>query len=99
MIEVTCDVYREIAVRLLERIGSSEWFNGSVEYETDDVYTRLTLSAIVYRRSETGPEGVTLRPISDVVPVWWEFSTVQQCGEVLNDFSFADLKPYLIKDE
>jgi hypothetical protein len=55
---------------------------------------RLTLSAIIYRRPEVLPEG-SARPISDVVPVWWEFSTVGVDGAEVNDFSFSELKPWL----
>lgn len=98
MIEISCDIYREIAVRLLDRIGTSEYFNGSVEYETDEMYTRLTLTAIIYRRTETAPEG-TRKPMVDMVPVWWEFSTIQEHGEMINDFSLAELKTYLIEND
>jgi hypothetical protein len=55
---------------------------------------RLVLTAIIYRRDELLPEGPR-RPISDVVPVWWEFST----GEIPNNFSFAELRPCLIDYE
>jgi hypothetical protein len=76
----------------------------------------LTLTAIVYRRTERLPEG-TRRPIADIVPVWWEFSTViedilddsddapddapdrRHEGQCLNDFSFAELKTYLIEND
>ncbi len=59
---------------------------------------RLVLSAIVYRRTEQRPEGVC-RPIADVVPVWWEFQTVGADGPVSNDFSFSQLKPFIIDYE
>ncbi len=59
---------------------------------------RLVLSAIVYRRTEQRPEGVC-RPIADVVPVWWEFQTVGADGPVSNDFSFSQLKPFIVDYE
>jgi hypothetical protein len=37
------------------------------------------------------PEGRT-RPISDLVPVWWEFHTADCDAERLNDFSFSELR-------
>ena len=33
--------------------------------------------------------------IADLVPVWWEFHTTGDGGEVLNDFSFSDLRACL----
>jgi hypothetical protein len=95
MIEITDATYRLAAARLREEIAAADWFNGSMEFSTDGFLARLVLTAIVYRRTEHLPEGVR-RPISDVVPVWWEFSTADDEGQCPNDFSFSELKPYLI---
>ena len=51
-------------------------------------------SVIVYRRVERLPEG-DRDVIADLVPVWWEFHTADDGGEVLNDFSFSELRAYL----
>jgi hypothetical protein len=96
MIEITSEIYCEIARNLRATIGEGNYFNGKVEITGEEFYATLTLSAIVYRRTEELPEGDVSR-ISNIVPVWWEFSTVQECGEVSNDFSFAELKPYVIE--
>uniref|UniRef100_S0DGN6 Uncharacterized protein n=1 Tax=termite gut metagenome TaxID=433724 RepID=S0DGN6_9ZZZZ len=98
MIEISAEIYCALAARLRQEIGMADWFNGAVEYETEELHARLVLTAIVYRRTETAPEG-TRRPIADIVPVWWELATVQECGCVTNDFSFSELKPYLIEYE
>lgn len=96
MIEITSEIYSAVADRLRSQIGDASYFNGSVEFETEEFYSTLTLTSIVYRRTESLPEGGFSR-IADIVPVWWEFSTVQECGAVLNDFSFSELKPYIIE--
>jgi hypothetical protein len=108
MIELRADTYRLVAARLREEIATSEWFNGTVggvfaadqsaEDASDPVEWSLTLTAIVYRRREIFPEGAR-HPISDIVPVWWQFRTTDTRGECLNDFSFTQLKPYLIDYE
>ncbi len=95
MIEISTPAYCTIAARLRQAIGQSDYFNGTIEYETEEFYSTLTLTAIIYRRTEIMPEGPR-RPISDIVPIWWEFTTVQECGNVLNCFSFSELKPFLI---
>jgi hypothetical protein len=108
MIEISADTYRLVAAYLREEIASSDWFNGTVrgifpadgssESAADPAEWSLTLTAIVYRRCEMFPEGVR-RPISDIVPVWWVFR-IDDCGEeCLNNFSFNQLKPYLIDYE
>jgi hypothetical protein len=102
MTQITEEIYRIAAARLREEIAAAEWFNGTIEGETtlpagDNETTvgwRLTLTAIIYRRTEIYPEGPR-RPISDVVPVWWEFATTDADGPTPNDFSFSLLKPFM----
>lgn len=96
MIEISDSIYRSVAQSLRENIGEGDYFNGTVEYSDEEFHSTLTLTSIVYRRTESLPEGSFSR-IADIVPVWWEFSTVQECGQVLNDFSFAELKTHLIE--
>jgi hypothetical protein len=113
MIEITPEIYRLAATRLRDEIANAEWFNGSIEFDTETpdteksttegIHARLTLTAIVYRRTEHLPEG-ECRPIADVVPVWWEFTTTttssSSTGDGIipapNNFSFSELKPYLV---
>jgi hypothetical protein len=96
MIEITGEIYENIAHALRDAIGEATYFNGKVEITGEEFYAVLTLTAIIYRHNEELPEGNVSR-ISNIVPVWWEFSTVQECGEVLNNFSFAELKPHVIE--
>ncbi len=98
MIEIRDDFYAEVASALTERIGTAEFFNGSVEIDHRDVNAVLRATLIIHRRTVTAPDGER-RPISDVVPVWWEFHTTGARGEELNDFSFGELKPFLTEND
>lgn len=98
MIEISNDIYDAVAQRLRQQFDGSVYFNGCVEFDTEQFRASLKLTAIIYRTTESMPEGRFLR-IADIVPVWWEFSTVRECGPVLNDFSFAELKNYIIDHE
>lgn len=75
--------YSQLANLLRRSIGTSDWFNGSIELPIDSFTGRLTLSAIIYRRDESLPEGPR-RPIADVVPVWWEFTTIAPPGPLVD---------------
>ena len=98
MIEICNETYRELAKRLRDAIGMADYFNGSVELENEEWSARLVVTLIIYRRTETVPEGIR-KPISDTVPVWWELTTTQNGQPVTNDFSFSELKPFLIDYE
>lgn len=99
MIEISKNNYLALASILKEAIGGSDYFNGSVECETPEARLRLVATLIIYRRKETLPEGTVRRPVANIVPVWWELVSTCEEGVVANDFSFAELKPYLIEGE
>lgn len=91
MYSVSAELYREVTARLEAAIGDKGYFSGRIEGETDEVAWRLTVSVMVYRKRVSLPEGGEER-IADAVPVWWEFHTTVPEGEVLNDFSFAEVR-------
>lgn len=91
MYSVSSELYGQVAAALAEAIGAGSYFSGSVEGSAGEVQWRLTASTIVYRRRVSFPEG-DADAIVDLVPVWWEFHTFTPGGEVLNDFSFAELR-------
>lgn len=95
MYEITSRLYEETAQRLCDAIGGGNYFSGSIEFLFDDIECRLTATAIVYRSRIEMPEGSGMK-IDDIVPVWWEFHTSGDDGEMLNDFSFAALKEHIV---
>lgn len=89
------DLYRTTARLLLERIGARDFFSGSISFDYGSRECRLVATIVVYRSVERLPEGEVER-IDDLVPVWWEFHTSDAAGEHANDFSFGELKRYLL---
>ncbi len=95
---VTPELYQEILARLTDAIGDRNYFSGSLEFVFEGIACRLRTSVIVSRRTELLPEG-TFEVIDDLVPVWWEFHTESdEAGEMLNDFSFGELRIALKSD-
>lgn len=91
---VSSELYLEAAARLKETVGGSNYFSGTFVFPFGEVECRFTGSVIVCRRCESLPEGEYER-IADLVPVWWEFHTFTDGGEVFNDFSFGVLRASL----
>ena len=94
MYSVLPELYHEAAVRLADAVDGENYFSGSLVFRFGDTDCRFTASVIVYRERVAQPEGSS-EPITDLVPVWWEFHTVGAEGEMLNDFEFSELKHYL----
>ena len=94
MIEIEEKDYVRLAELLKNEIADSDFFNGTLEYDTEKFYSTLTATAIVYRRNVSMPEG-RFSEIEDIVPVWWTFDTTAHDTRHLNDFSFETLRGFI----
>ena len=94
MYRISPKFYSEMVEMLLGLIDQKEYFSGSFEFEFECVSCRVLLSAVIYRRDSLWPEGER-REVTDMVPVWWELHTEIDGREVLNDFSFNELREYI----
>lgn len=91
---ISSQLYREALALLKEKIGARSYFSGSFSFDVEGLACRMVVSCFVYRRAVRMPEGAH-EAIVDLVPVWWEFHTADENGELLNDFSFDELRALL----
>ena len=98
MININESIYQALAQQLLKEIGSGNYFNGRIEYDTEEFYATLRTTLIVYREPLDDPADTSRSAtrITEIVPVWWEFDTVQAVGSVPNDFSWREFREYLL---
>lgn len=94
MYDVLPELYREVATKIIEHVGRRGYYSGVLDFEWESVECRMVLSAVVYRRAEQYPEGERSLVV-DMVPVWWEFHTFVNGEEVLNNFSFNEMREYI----
>lgn len=71
-----------------KKIREKDFFNGTVEYDTDEFYSSLTCTLIICRAPETGI-------ILSVLPVWWNYDIALIDGEQQSDFSWNTLNRFL----
>lgn len=88
MIAINETTYSKLAKLLLERIEDENFFNGTVEYDTDEFYSALKCTLIICRNEDD--------KIMSVLPVWWEYVMNLEDGEQWNDFSWRDFDKHLI---
>jgi len=79
--------YGEIALLLKDRIEGLGFFNGSVGYDTEEFYSELTCTLIIYRDGNGR--------LSNVAPVWWEYHLFMSDGEQLTDFDWNEFNYFL----
>ncbi len=90
--------YKDLARLLVSRIGDRHYFNGTVECGCGDSGGVLKTALIIYRAPLLDPADKTgaATGITDIVPVWWEFSACDAEGPVRDDFSWSEFRPYLL---
>lgn len=96
MYDVSVQLYQQLYRLLSAEIGERGYYSGVLEFSFGEVDCSLHLSAVIYRKRDNFCEGGQSY-ISDIIPVWWEFHTNTSEGEVLNNFSFNELRE-LIKE-
>ena len=85
MYETTTEIYHELVSLLMERIGTRDFFSGSIICYDGDIECRLICTVVVYHDKHNPCR------IVSVAPVWWEMHTTHGVEELDNDFSFTEM--------
>lgn len=94
-LHITPHIYAALAEGMLENIGPRNSISTTLHVEDGDTTYLFMCSAVIYRRSEQRPD-CDDEVISNVVPIWWELRSFRGEDVILNDFSFDEMKEYLI---
>lgn len=95
MYEIPSQIYEKTAKKLCDAIGTAHYFAGTLEFTHDNVECRMCVTVMLHHKKVDAPEGTTCA-IGDMVPIWWEFHTVIDGVEQINDFDFTLFKGYVI---
>lgn len=87
MFTITPIIYSELAALLVADIDSKSYYSGTVTLYTPQVDYHLTATLMLRYREVVCPD-TSYCQISEIIPVWWEMSYVDDDGEQPNDFDF-----------
>lgn len=97
MYKISPTLYREVLNHLIGQIDNKAYYSGSFDLDFDDIRCHIILSAVIYHSHDSYLEQ-EIPTIDDIIPIWWEFHSISANGdgeEVLNDFSFNELRTYI----
>lgn len=107
MINVTEEIYRQLAEQLMEEVENldSDFYNSTIEIDSEELYAELKCSLIIIRndncQSDRCGRGCSScldkgrGEVTGVSPVWWEFALYTAEGEQLNSFSWREFETYI----
>ncbi len=85
--KVEIEIYEKFVNRVLDEINDKSFFSDVITINSDSIDFSLIASIIIYRKKE-GVKGDVNSQIIKLTPVWWEFKSITDDGEILNDFDF-----------
>lgn len=89
MITISSKMYEDVARILLDELrNGTHFYSGRIEYDTEQFYSTLTCTLIIYRKEESDQ-------IAKIIPVWWDFSICADGVDEINDFSWREFMDYL----
>lgn len=93
---ITDKVYLEIADALAYAVCNRDYYSGKVTAVIGDIEFTLEGSFVMYYEKSRDEEFLGCRILSDIIPVWWNFTACEGTECYNNDFSFDELKNYMI---
>ncbi len=88
MLIINSTLYERLADLLVDAIDGKEFYSDVIDFQHDQVECCFSATLMIYYREHRFPEGNEMQ-IENIVPVWWEFHSIEGERERLNDFDFA----------
>lgn len=95
-ITITDKVYLEIADALAYDVCNRDFYSGKVTVYVEDTAFTLEGSFVMRYEKSRDEEFLGCRMLTDITPVWWNFTVCEGAELYNNDFSFDELKNYLL---
>lgn len=95
-ITITDKVYLEIADAFAYAVCNKDYYSGKVTAVIEDVEFALEGSFVMHYEKSRDEEFLGCRILSDIIPIWWNFSACEGPEYYNTDFSFDELKRYMV---
>lgn len=93
---ITDKVYLEIADSLAYAVCNRDYYSGKVTTIIGDVEFTLEGSFVMRYEKSRDEEFLGCRVLSNITPLWWTFTACEGAEYYNTDFSFEELKRYMI---
>lgn len=96
MIHIEAHHYEKVAKFLNSEFGDRDFVDIQTDIEFDEFSSRGRFNLILYWDHGKDGAGMPISELKKLVPIWWEFRTVDANGDwVNNDFSWTELDTYI----
>lgn len=96
IINISNATYEMFADLLAFNIGSRPYLSDKISVIEGDMEFTLSFSVVAHYSKSRDEETYGLNILTDITPVWWEFEALDNGAKVNTDFSFDELKTYML---
>lgn len=96
VIRISDLVYLKLADFIVYNLRNKDYLKDSISVVYGDMDFTLSFAVIVYYSKSRDEETYGQDILSDIIPVWWDFEAVEGEMKFVTDFSFDELKTYIL---
>lgn len=96
IINISENVYSSLADMLAFNIRGKRYHTDKITVYDGGVEFTLSLAVIIDYETSYDEEYYGKEVASNITPIWWEFHAIEGIEELDTDFSFDELKTYIL---
>lgn len=96
VVSISNATYLTFADLLVFNLDRKDYLSDSISVVEGDMEFTLSFSVVVHYSKSMDEETYGQEVLSDITPVWWDFEAVEGGMKFVTDFSFDELKTYIL---
>ena len=96
VLSISSETYMTFADLLVFNLDNGEYLSDSISVVEGDIEFTLSFTVVASYSKSLDEETYGREVLSNVSPVWWTFEAVDNGTPVDTDFSFDELKTYIL---
>lgn len=96
VVRISNATYLTFADLLVFNLDRKDYLSDSIYVVEGDMEFTLSFAVVAHYSRSMDEETYGREVLSDVTPVWWNFEAVEGGMEFVTDFSFDELKTYML---
>ena len=96
VVSISNATYLTFAELLVFNLDRKDYLSDSISVVEGDMEFTLSFSVVAHYSKSMDEETYGQEVLSDITPVWWDFEAVEGGMKFVTDFSFDELKTYIL---
>lgn len=96
VLSISAATYLTFADLLVFNLDNRDYISDSISIVEGDIEFTLSFAVVAHYSKSMDEETYGRGILSNITPIWWNFEAVEAGMEFITDFSFDELKTYIL---